>query len=104
MFTPFEYLFNHPKLLIKPLKSEDFSRWRLYARYVRDICLYCETEDDLDNVYGSMQSTTLLALWQAATGEVLLPALQEAAFEGGIHEPTLVFWKMIEASMGVKSE
>ncbi|KAH6877365.1 hypothetical protein BKA70DRAFT_1040360, partial [Coprinopsis sp. MPI-PUGE-AT-0042] len=84
-------------ILMRPLNRDDFVRWRTYSRRVRQFKI-----GSCNGAYPSVQVMAMLIAFQAVTGEVLLPALQQLHCEEKLAAEELTCLSLL-ASPSVKA-
>ncbi|KAH6901990.1 hypothetical protein BKA70DRAFT_1113450 [Coprinopsis sp. MPI-PUGE-AT-0042] len=67
---------EYASILMRPIKREDLTRWKVYAHHVRVIILQPKEFKPSPSV----QTLAMLLAYQAATGDLLFPALQHLHF------------------------
>ncbi|KAH6901999.1 hypothetical protein BKA70DRAFT_1435597 [Coprinopsis sp. MPI-PUGE-AT-0042] len=77
-------------IFVRPLKPEDFARWRTYSHRVRSFTIGARKP-----INPSMHALAMLIASQAATSEVLLPALQQVHCEEKLGAEEMMYLSLL---------
>ncbi|KAH6887889.1 hypothetical protein BKA70DRAFT_69861 [Coprinopsis sp. MPI-PUGE-AT-0042] len=77
-------------VLMKPLETEDFDRWKVYSHRVRAITLQPKKPNEPHPPSPSTQALAAFSVYQATSGDILFPALQYLGFREKLTAADLV--------------